>query len=81
MTYRPQDGWLDVLFGLALWPLHSALLVCEHRILANTGVGCIDKYVESVNVGTAHDQRISERLVIASQTELSKVLVEVVKTV
>ena len=81
MAYRCHDGWLDVLFGFALWPLHPALLVCKHRILAHAGFGSIDKYVESVNVSATHDQRISKRLVIAGQTKLSRVLVEVVKAV
>jgi len=81
MAYRCHDGRLDVLFGLALSPLHPALLVCKHRILACTGVGSIDKYVKRVNVGTAHDQRISKRLVIAGLTELNQVLVKIMKFV
>ena len=81
MSYRRLDGWLDVLFGLAFWALHFALLACKHRILACTGGGSADKYVERVDVGAAHDQRISKRLVIAGQPELSQVLVKILKLV
>lgn len=81
MAYMCHNGWLDILFGLALWPLHHALLVCKQRILARTRVGRVDKYVEGVDVCAAYDQRVSKRLVIAGQTKLSRVLVEVVKAV